>query len=65
MLLNVTLLALPYYIQSVWAFPQGPSGTSVLFLFIVTLRPVPLQDVFLLPTQYVGTLTYLTQTVIC
>jgi hypothetical protein len=47
------------------ALPQGPSGTSLLVLFTLTLRPVPLQDVFLLQTQSAGTLTYLTQIVFC
>jgi hypothetical protein len=58
-----------------WHFTCGVSSnfasiisiirTSVLFLSIVTLRPVPLQDVFLLPIQSVGTLTYLTKIAFC
>jgi hypothetical protein len=54
----LTLLARPFEIHLACTFPQGPSGTSLLVLFIVTLRPVPLQDVFLLPTESVGTWTY-------
>jgi hypothetical protein len=42
--------------------PSSSSGTSPLFLCIVTLRPFPLQDVFLQPIQSVGTLTFLPKT---
>jgi hypothetical protein len=58
----VTLLSLTYSTLLVCAFPLGLSGTSLPLLFTVTLRPVPLQDVFLLPVQSVGTKTYLTET---
>jgi hypothetical protein len=66
MILEETLPACPLWIQSAWASPLGlSSGTTLRFLFIVISRPVPVQGVFLLTTQSVGTLINLTKTVFC
>jgi hypothetical protein len=43
--------------------PLGPSATTLIFLFITILRPVPLQHVFLPTMQSVGPLTSLTKAV--
>jgi hypothetical protein len=65
MFLKETMLAPPFWVQLACAFPLGLSGTTLHFLFIIILRPVPLQDVFLLPIPSVGTSTSLTKTEFC
>jgi hypothetical protein len=50
------LLASPFWIHVASAFSLDLLDTNMLLLFIEILRPVPLQDVFLLQMQSVGTL---------
>jgi hypothetical protein len=61
---NEKLLAYPFWIHVASAFPLGLLDTNILLLFIEILRPVPLQDVFLLQIQSVG-VTSLTRTIFC
>jgi hypothetical protein len=63
MLLNETLLALPFCIHLACTFPLGLPGTAFIYLSVVILKPVPLQDVFLLPVQSVETLASLVKAV--
>jgi hypothetical protein len=60
-----TFLALPIWIQLACAFSVGLSGITPVSHFVVILKPVSLQDVFLPPMLSVGTVTSLTKTVFC
>jgi hypothetical protein len=63
--LEGTLLALPVCIKLACALHLDLSVTNLLPLLIVILKPVPLQDVFLLVMQSVGILTCITDTLFC
>jgi hypothetical protein len=63
MLLKAKLVAHLFLIQLVCAYPPGLSETTLLLLYTVISRSVPLPDVFLLPMQSVGASTSLTKTV--
>jgi hypothetical protein len=65
MLLKAKLVAHLFLIQLVFAYPQGPSETTLLLLYIVISRSVPQPDVFLLPMQSAGASTSLTKIVFC